>query len=80
MLYDLIPVEDERIAHAVIGAAIEVHRPLRAGIFGEDLRESARSRIGSPGDGCSVAEADPGFVQGYSSPRTSNRISWCVNG
>jgi GxxExxY protein len=40
MAYDAIPAEDERIAHEVIGAAIEVHRLLGPG-FLEKVYERA---------------------------------------
>ena len=40
MAYDPIPAEDERIAHEVIGAAIEVHRLLGPG-FLEKIYERA---------------------------------------
>src|SRR5262245_25717266 len=40
MAYDPVPVEDERLAHAVIGSAIEVHRLLGPG-FLEKVYERA---------------------------------------
>jgi GxxExxY protein len=49
MPFDAIPDEDERIAHAVIGAAIEVHRVLGPGFLESVYRKALRYELGLRG-------------------------------
>jgi GxxExxY protein len=48
-MFDPIPAEDERIAHAVIGAAIEVHRVLGPGFLESVYRKALRHELGLRG-------------------------------
>ena len=48
-MFDPIPAEDERIAHAVIGAAIEVHRFLGPGFLESVYRKALRHELGLRG-------------------------------
>ncbi|HEX5472435.1 MAG TPA: GxxExxY protein [Lacipirellulaceae bacterium] len=56
-----IPAEDERIAHAVIGAAIEVHRILGPGFLESIYRKALRYELMIRGFSC--AEEMPLLVQ-----------------
>jgi GxxExxY protein len=61
MTFEPIPDEDERIAHAIIGAAIEVHRILGPGFLESIYRKALRYEL-SP-RGFSSDEELPLFVQ-----------------
>ena len=61
MMFEPIPDEDERIAHVVIGAAIEVHRLLGPGFLESVYRKALRHELALRG--VSADEELPLFIQ-----------------
>ncbi len=61
MMFEPIPAEDERIAHAVIGAAIEVHRILGPGFLESVYRKALRHELALRG--FASEEETPLFIE-----------------
>jgi GxxExxY protein len=77
-VFESIPEEDERIAHEVIGAAIEVHRILGPGFLESVYRRALRHELALRG--VSADEEVPLSIQYKDLPISGQRVDILVSG